>query len=446
MTRAILHISYIDMLIAQPIEHWIENFSVNSGSEPTEVVLPAMNHSGPIFPGIRLNMPDYVAEHPEYQLQSLIQEVRQHLPNAKIWCSINPTLALLGSLREVQVIDNHGGELERNACITNPVVHSIIDDIIGGIVAAGGDDVHGVVFQATDIYPQAASDRVTGEIQNTCFCNHCLAALKVEGYREGTAPFVKRHPERLALRIDNDGVANIVIDLHPTDGTASEWLYKNAVAQNFVSADEPLAEKLAGEYVKYLRARVEVTAKQIKRLGQKAQENGLQRAVIIGDVNLDLTTMVDLRTIDKHQAVDEVWTGSTNDVIVRDVNTPVIKFLFVRGTYIIDTFFERFYTAEHLIKRGEQADTVRGYMSRLAPKFIGANLLSGNNVMAVSYMDWLAGFIALPVFTFQDVNELIDKFLEIRGLGIGSSSTTSADGLSPEEVIKNLRDRMNRNP
>ena len=442
--RAILHIAYIDMLLTHPLQYWIDNFERNSGVKPDEIVLPALNHCGPIFPGTRLGVPNYVSE--QYHLKPLIEEIKRILPNAKIWCSINPTLAVLGSVKEVQVIDNHLEDLERNACITNPVTHAVIDNVIDGIVANG--DVHGVVFHATDIYPQAASNRVKDQIQNTCFCNYCLDALKQEGYLDERRNFVERHIERLALRIDDDGVANIVVDLEPRDGTpASDWLYQNAVAQNFVTVDdenenkarslEQTARQDATLYIEYLRARVRVTARQIKRLGKRARDHNLKTAVIIGDVKLDLTTMCDLRTVAQEGATDEVWTGATDEQIVDEVNIPVVKFLFARGTYIVDTFFERFFHAGHLIRRGENDPmTLRVYMKSISSKFIGGNYLSVPNVTALSFMSWLDGFIAVPIFTSDDVDRMIDNFLSLHGLDVGTSSGGDETARILEQLLR----------
>jgi hypothetical protein len=433
--RSVMHIVHAEMLLARPMNYWLEKFRESTGAYPNEVVLPAVQQDGPIFQS-------RVAPHPQqFQvilLPELIRQLKGRLDNVRVWCSINMSLGFLTHVASLRVLDHLGINLDHNMCIANTVVQARVKRLIEEI--AGYDGVDGLVFDCTDLYPQSASNEVRGAVQNTCFCDDCLEGLKRYGFDEGKKPFLENDIQRVALRVDTDGVAHITIDLHPPEGEAEvpRLLLSQAIARQFVRKDDKDALGAANDYVRYLRARVQLTAESLKVFADFARSKGKRTAAILGTATLDLTTMVDVRTLSDTKAVDEAWAGSELERRVAEASEiPVLQYLFGRATYIPNNFFELFARAQETVQfRG--AAFFRQTLAHIKRRMMAANNL---NLIAVGIIEdtpWVAGYIGNPLLEDQIVETMVNTLFNRINLSQSATAESDEDDGDPAEKLELL--------
>lgn len=437
--RAILDIPYIDLLIDRPLSFWVKRFKEHSGYTPTEIVLPAVNHHGPIFKTDVAPMPGYMP--PNLEMGQLIEEARREFPDVTVWALINMTLGFLGGIEELRVTDHLGINLDRNLCMVNEVVQKRVKRLINDIM---NYDVDGITFDLTDIFPQSASNVVQGKIQNTCFCEYCLEGLEEEGWSEGKIPFVQRDIQRVALQATETGTSHITVDLHGPN--PQQNLLMQSYARRFVDQEsDTTAERAAIEYLDYLKKRVKLTNRKLKELGDVVRSHGKRSAAITGDSLLDLTTMTDLVSLSEDDVVSEVWVGNSSRRTARKSNLPVVLYLHGRATYIIQNFFELFYIAEDTIKlRGEAH--FKNRLLHISRRLMGANVLDPANCNTIQDMDWLEGFVGFPLINNDDLVRLLNSLLvrldtEILPADIFEPQRNTEPEVDPR-VLKMLLDRM----
>lgn len=434
MTRSVMHIVHAEMLLARPIIYWIEKFKEQAGAYPEEIVLPAVQQDGPIF---ETRVAPYPAHFRAILIPELIRQVKERLPSAKIWCSINMSLGFLTHVDSLRVLDHLGINLDHNMCIANEIVQARVKRLIGDLLIY--DDVYGVVFDCTDLYPQSASNVVEGAVQNTCFCEYCLEGLDRYGFDEGKEPFLKNDIQRVALRVDSDGVAHITVDLHPPEGETAvpELLLSQAIARRFVKREDQGALAAANDYVRYLRARVQLTAESLGIFSEVVRSKGRRTAAILGTSTLDLTTMVDVRTLSDTGAVDEAWVGSELERrVARAANIPVLQYLFGRATYIPNNYFEMFAHAEQTARfRGSMF--FRQKLNHIEQRMMAANNLNPIAVGIIEDTPWAAGYIGNPLVEKTIVEAMVAALY--RRVGMDSSQPETEADLSPSDILELLR-------
>jgi len=447
--ETVMHIPSIQVLHARPMVYWINQFHDRTGGKPDKVVLPAIGTEGPIFES-------RVAQYPNFAhgllLPDLMKQIKDALPDAKIWGSINMCLPFLGVTPTYRVVDNFGVNLDNNMCVVNPQVQYAIKVMIGEMCQY---DLGGIVLDCTDLYPQAASDIVKGELQNTCFCPYCRKGLKSHGFHEDiTTVFTQGRIHRVALRVGDNGVANIGVDLRPggDETRAGEELYLQAKARHFFEVDDEHARKDAHTYIDYLRARVNLTVESLNNIGQSAHDLGKKVAVILGEYVLDLTTMCDVHAFQQQNvtAIDEVWAGNENGFPIETLATGVIVKLYLasRATYIFNNLTETLFLADKIFSAGAQQqrnDTIRRLHQKyhyILNRFILANHLGGYNVrpavFAVEQTNRLDGFVGIPLISLGEGELMWQKMLERNNVDMGSSTGNDDDQRKAWEVLRGL--------
>jgi hypothetical protein len=396
--RAILHIPHTEMLALKPIDEWIHTFESDrfARTTPSEIVLPGVGLGGPTFKSQVHPYPHYLkpaedAKSGKYVrpfdlLPEWVGQCRTIGPEMRVWALINPVYGFLDG-EYTRLLDQHGITLDDNMCITNTVIQEMTDTLIDEIVEMGVD---GIVFDLTDIYPQSGSNMLVG-LQNTCFCSYCLEALEAEGFREGPEMFVgPGNPFRLLLRIDEDGTSHIPVDLR--------WpvahLVKMSQARGFVDANEVIDQD-AELLLSYIRARSRVVAQSVRRLGQRAREQEKATAVILGDKALDLTTMADIETLHRYEAVGEFWSPEVDREYALAHQVQVCAYLWSRATYAINAFFETFEKADTILA----IQGVDAFLERLMTrsKRLLGNILAPGNVFTVRKAQEFQGFVGIPL-------------------------------------------------
>lgn len=397
--RAILHIPHTEMLALKSIDEWVKAFESEkfARTTPTDIVLPAIGLGGPSFQSEVHPYPRYLEPPKDVKtgrhvrsfdlLPNWIQQCRDLNPEMRVWAFVNPVYAFLDG-EYTRLLDQHGITLDNNMCITNEVIQKMTDVFMSELVEM---NVDGVVFDLTDIYPQSGSNMVTG-LQNTCFCPYCLDALAAEGYHEGAELFVgSQNPFRLLLRVDEDGTSHIPVDL---DWPASHLL-KMSLARGFVKEDNEQAQQDAKLLSSYIQARSRVVAQSVKRLAQQARKQEKMTAVILGDKDLDLTTMTDMKTLHRYEAVGEFWTPEVNRKYVLEQQVQACVYLWGRATYSINAFFETFEQANTILAI-QGAENFLGRLLQRSKRLLG-NTLAPGNVFTARLAAEFQGFVGIPL-------------------------------------------------
>ncbi|RMG41421.1 MAG: hypothetical protein D6732_02460 [Methanobacteriota archaeon] len=404
--RAVLHIPHTEMLALKPIDEWVRAFASEkfARTAPTEIVLPAVGLGGPSFQSKVHPYPRYLEPpkdaktgryiRPFDLLPDWIEQCREINPEMRVWAFVNPVYAFLDG-EYTRLLDQHGITLDNNMCITNEVIQKMTDVFIDELAAM---NVDGVVFDLTDIYPQSGSNMVVG-VQNTCFCPYCLDALAAEGYHKGSKPFVgPQNPFRLLLRVDSDGTAHIPVEPE----WSPSYLVKLSLARGFIEEDDAQVQRDAKLLLSYLQARSRVVAQSVKRLAKRAREQGKKTAVILGDKHLDLTTMTDIKTLQRYDAVDEFWMPEVDRQYVLQQQVQVCVYLWSRATYSINAFFEIFEEANTVLALRGVEEFLKGLLHR-SKRLLG-NMLAPGNVFTAEIADEFQGFVGIPLSESDHTN------------------------------------------
>lgn len=407
--RAILHIPHTEMLALKPIAEWAKAFASEkfARTAPTEIVLPAVGLGGPSFQSEVHPYPRYLEPPKDSKtgkhirsfdlLPDWIEQCRAINPEMRVWAFVNPVYAFLDG-EYTRLLDQHGITLDDNMCITNEVIQKMTDIFVDELV---GMDIDGIVFDLTDIYPQAGSNMVVG-LQNTCFCPYCLDALAAEGFHEGAELFVgPQNPFRLVLRVDEDGTAHIPVNPEWTP----TYLLKFSLARGFVKEDNEQTQRDANLLLSYIQARSRVIAQSVKRLTLRAREQEKVTAAILGDKHLDLTTMTDIKTLQRYEAVNEFWTPEVDRKYVLEQQTQVCVYLWSRATYSINAFFEVFEKANRLLAL-TGADQFLQLLLARSKRLLG-NTLAPGNVFTAEMASEFKGYVGIPL-SENDHAELVN--------------------------------------
>lgn len=407
--RALLHIPHTEMLALKPIDAWVQAFASEKFARtlPTEIILPAVGLGGPSFQSEIHPYPRYIEPPKDTKtgkhirsfelLPDWIHQCRVINPEIRVWAFVNPVYAFLDG-EYTRLLDQHGITLDNNMCITNEVIQKMTDIFVDELVGMGID---GIVFDLTDIYPQSGSNMVVG-IQNTCFCPYCLDALAAEGFKQGIDVFVgSQNPFRLVLRVDEDGTAHIPVNIEWTP----DHLVKYSLARGFVKDDNEQTQRDAKLLMSYIQARARVVAQSVKRLTRRATELEKKNAVILGDKNLDLTTMTDIRTLHSQGAADEFWSPEVERKYVLEQNVQACVYLWSRATYSINAFFEVFEKANRLLAL-TGADQFLQLLLARSKRLLG-NTLAPGNVFTAEMASEFKGYVGIPL-SENDHAELVN--------------------------------------
>lgn len=397
--RAILHIPHTEMLVLKSIQEWMNLFADNrhARNTPTEVVLPAVTLGGPSFQSVVQPYPSYLEPpknsrtgthiRPFKLLGDWVEDCREIDSNLKVWACINAVYGFLSN-EFTHVVNQRSATLDDNMCLTNPVIHHMTDDLIEEILEF---NVDGFVFDITDIYPQTGSNNAI-DVDNTCFCSHCMRALEEEGFHHDFEVFLgETNPFRLVLQVTDSGTANIPVNLE----WSPSYLVKLSHERGFITDKSTEIEKEAQFLLDYMKARSNVVAKSIKRICEKARENEKNTAVIMGDYVVDLSTMTDIPTLQRIGAVGEYWCPSIDSNYVRETKVQVCSYLWSRGTYSVNAFFETFEAADTIVAI-QGVEALLGRLQNRAKRLLGTRLQPGN-VYAVSRSDEYVGYIGIPL-------------------------------------------------
>lgn len=384
--RAVMYIPHYSLLVDQPLREWAKTFETLSGHKPTEVALPAIMLEGPTFPSDVQTMPADLA----FGLHDWVSEARS-MGIQKVWGIFNATFGFLEGSEDLMVTDQYGLTLDNNACIANPVVQALADQLAVDALSAGVD---GVAFDLTDIYPQSGSN-VTNEVQNTCFCKHCVRRFQDHDYPLEPSQFTgKKNPFRLVLKVTNTGTDNIPIRTDWLNERHADRLVTFSRARQFITPEDRSAENDASLLLENVDVRRHVVAQSVHRLGEVTRQQGKQVAVILGESNVDMSTMSDLNTLLTEKAADEFWLPEVR-VEVGETNLRACRFMAARATYGVNAFFESFKEASSWLSHRGPDFLVRQAALRL--RRTGGVRLTRANVFAATLSEEYEGFIGIPM-------------------------------------------------
>jgi len=419
--RSVCFLSSGEMLRLYPVEHWLKRFQEFTRSTPNEVVLPAVGFIGPYYDSAVHPFPKMYD--PKYLLPAWVRGVREKLGSeVPIWATIIVECGFLDN--EALWIRNQYRDDLPQICITNPVAQEVLRDFIAEIIDLGG--VNGVVLDLTDIYPNSATEGYRG-ITSTCFCDHCVKALKEKGFKEPREAFVgDAGLVRLVLKISEErGAAHIDPPQEWIDHVDARSLVSFSLAREFVTGDQGVLELEASRLLRYFDARVKVTAEAVRDTLSAAKAKNVRTAVVLGSHAADLTQMVTLSALDRAKAADEYWLPDAPDRAALSGDWCALQFLAARSTYFTNAFFEHVEKAqERVIGYGDQQ-----FMEVLlsTSRQLMSNKLSAGAAYVVQKLPQYDGYVGVPLGTD-------DHLTLVRRL---SSEVTGA--VLPPEILENFR-------
>jgi hypothetical protein len=407
LKRSVLHVPHSDMLASQTIGYWIDRFVKATKIRPTEVTLPGIDYRGPAFDSQVIDFPNTLEE--GNLLPDWVREVRNILGDeTKVWVSIVTALPFL-EVETVMLRDQYGFVLDQ-ACINNETVQKVIDTFIEEMLRYGID---GITLTLADIYPNSGSDSLQG-IQNTCFCSYCLSDLKLEGWHYGIQPFLDNNITRFALRLTETGAIPLEPRYQWIRDTDTNALIQYSRARGFLeeefTAENSTTEVDAARALQYFATRSRVVARAVRRLGETARANDKSVAVILGDEYLDMSTLTDLATLVQVEAADQYWLPAINDELLKGKGIDANQYLFARGTYTIDSFFETVASADTTIAM----KGVEFFIQRLlktSSTMTRANKMNTGAILTVRLNDEYSGFVGVPI-SQTDVVRYVDNLTQ----------------------------------
>lgn len=400
--RAIMFIPHHSLLEQQSLSEWARGFEQITGCPPTEIALPAIELEGPTFPTEAHTMPGDLGGK---TLADWVGETHALPGIQKVWGIFNVVYAFLEGAEDLMVTDQYGITLDNNACITNPVVQSLTDRLMEDALNEGLD---GIALDLTDVYPQSGSN-VTNQIQDTCFCKHCIQQFRNWDFDLRPDQFTgKKNPFRLVLKMTETGTDNIPIRTDWLEECQADRLVTFSQARQFITPEDANAMEDATFLLNYVDVRRHAVAQSAKRLTAMARERGKATAAILGESNLDLTTMTDLCTVHDEQVADEYWLPEVR-VLLPSPSPTLCRFMASRATYGVNAFFEIFREGPSwLATRGP--DFVIRQVALRKRRTMGVRLTRAS-VFTTSLSQEYAGFIGIPLRP-EDFQELTRKVLE----------------------------------
>jgi hypothetical protein len=388
--RAVCYLNSGEMLRLFPVEHWLTRFQEFTRHTPTEVVLPAVGYIGPYYDsGVH---PPPRTHDAKYLLPDWIRATREKLGDkVTIWASIIVECGFLDN--EALWLRNQYQDNLPQVCITNPITQEVLKDIMLEIISMGGID--GIVLDVVDVYPNTGTSGYVG-ITATCFCDHCVKALRDKGLKEPREAFV-----------GDDGLIRFVLKITKAEGAAhidppQDWIDQRdarslvtlSLAREFVSGDRSTLEAEATRLLKYFDARVKVTAESVRDAFAPARTNNIRTAVVLGSHAADLSQMVTLAALDRVKAADQYWLPDAPDRLALPGEWSALQFLSHRSTYYVNNFFEHVEKAQERAMLG--ADTFLQILLQTSKKLMG-NRLGAGPVYVVGKLPQYEGYVGVPL-------------------------------------------------
>lgn len=323
-----------EMLRLQPVSHWVTRFKDMSRRTPTEIMLPAVGFSGPLYDSAVSSIP---ARYPiDNRLPQWISQARESLGDqGVVWGSILIEGSFLNS--ESLCLRNQLDDTLGQVCMVNPTSRDIYVDLISEVINLGVD---GIVLDIVDAYPNTGTEGHLG-ISAHCFCEYCLDELRIKGFHEPVQSFIGNEGLlRLVLRNESDGSAHIDPPHVWIDQLNATSLVAKAVAQKFVEGDAVALEKDAIRLLKYLKVRVDVTAEAVRAILKVCRDENRRSAVILGSAACDMSQLTTLQAMDKAKAADEFWLPDAPSRKSSPGTWRAVQFLAARSTYYTNAFME----------------------------------------------------------------------------------------------------------
>lgn len=417
--RAIAVLPAYDLLVDRSPQDWFKRFHEMSGVWPTDVALPGITNQGATFES------DHVDEHrlikPESRLETWIKELRDHNEDLRIWFLINPNYESIWNELMV-IVDQWGEVVSGHACLSKPLVLKTTEAIIGELQALAPD---GIVFDLTDVYPntgstlyqkESAGDETAAGLQNTCFCDECVAGLGKHGWNSGGANFRsgKLRLARFLLQSTPTGTSHIDVKQSWIDGQKEDLLLQYARERAFVEeeGDEEETDRQrveAQEVLRYLGARGKFTAQAVRNLCRCVDDANLRFALILGDADFDLAQNTSLTYLARAEAADEYWVPLSQMYSIPEGEANVVQFLGLRGTYYCNSLFEDIW---HILNsRNDDITENEARLRRTAGRIRGDGTLWGlskGGAKVASMSEETRGFAGVP-FEREDIAGLIRR-------------------------------------
>ena len=398
--RSICFIPSGEMLRLHPVSHWLRRYEEFTQRVPGEIVLPAVGFSGPLFNSAVHPTPIVFSR--SNLLPDWIRSARDEMgEKGVLWGSILMELGFLDN-EALWLMDQFGDSLTQ-ACLVNPVVQSIVGDLILELAETGVD---GIVLDVTDAYPNSTSAGRVGYLLH-CYCDACTDALRLKGFKESKEIF-SREPllGRLMLRSDDDGVAHIDPPQEWLDSRDSNALIALAVARKFVSEDAEGLQSAAARLLAYLRARVEVTAEAIRSILSAARSANKRTALVLGDYKADLSQLVTLPALDSAKSADEYWLPFVPERGKLPGEWRAAQFLAGRSTYYFNAFFEVVEKAPRRLVLGGPEEFLRELLQ--ASKSLMNNKLGPGAAYTAEKLAQFEGFVGVPL-SQDDHIEIVEQ-------------------------------------
>jgi hypothetical protein len=403
MKRSICYIPSGEMLRFKPVSYWLGRFPDFTRRSATEVVLPAVGYSGPLFESRVQPVP------PTYRGQDLlpqwVREARDLLGEAgTVWGNFIVEGGFLDNPALWQ--RNQYDQDMSQVCITHPAVRGVMHELISEAIETGLD---GIVLDVTDAYPNAGSDAYQG-ISAHCFCGYCFEAMRLKGLREPREAFIGDDSIlRLVLRVDSDGTSHIDPPQTWIDQRDSSALVALSLARRFVEGDRQDLESQAMRLLAYLRARVAVTADSIRAVLAPCRDANKRTAVVLGSADCDWAQMVTLEAACEAASADEYWLPDPPGPRV-DKGVQLVQFLAGRSTYSLNSFFDAVETAGSKMILMGMNDFLALLMS-VSKRLMNNRLSPGAAYIVENHLPEFAGFAGVPLGQ-QDHLDIIERLTE----------------------------------
>lgn len=419
--KAVCYLPSAEMLRVYPVKHWLDRFKEYARRTPTEVVLPAVGFRGPHYDSSVHPFPTTLDS--KYLLPDWTREVRHELgQSVSIWASVLVECSFFEN-EALWIKNQYGSDIDQ-LCISNPVAQEVLKDFVHEILTLGG--IEGIVLDITDAYPNSGATGVLG-VSTTCFCDHCVRALRAKGFREPTEVFFGEFGlTRFVLKVTETGAEHIDPSQDWIDQRDARSLVSVAMARGFVSdLERNQLEAEAVRLLQYLDARVKVTADSVREIFQPAKSKGARTAVVIGSHAADMTQMVTLSALERAKAADEFWLPDAPHKDTLPEGWVALQFLAGRSSYYSNGFFEVVEKAQdfvHTLGAQRFLEILLNTSRRLKH-----NKLSAGGAYISEKLPQYDGFVGIPLGTE-------DHLLIVKRL---ASEVTGS--VLPQEILNQFR-------
>ena len=394
------------MLKTSTVSKWHERFTRYARKTPTEICLPAVGWTGPMFDS-SVQPPPVFLETSD-PLRRWVSDARELVgSNGTIWAKV---VIEGGFLKQSHLfLQNQFGIHLSQVCIGNPTVQAIMEVLVAEILDRGVD---GIVFDITDIYPNSGSTGLN-DVSVHCFCDFCKKNMRAAGFPLEPSDFIgSSSVMRVVLRNTETGTSHIdptseIIKLR--DATA---LLEQARVRDFVDPDDAEAPHAAERALEYCDARASVTADGLKALSRVVRSRGKRSAAILGSVNFDQSQQVTLEHLGREPAVDEVWVDDAAETMGDSI--PLLCYLAGRSSYYLNSFFEFLETPDDLLG----VVGMDGFLERLQESLNRAarmNELSPASVFVGDISPQYQGVVGVPVFQEEHLELVEDLTKNVTG-------------------------------